>query len=184
MIGEADRLNGTECVQRRLAHSVGVSPTGARARSPVAWIVSVEETNLGKPIDKALFGRVSESPGRNASEPIGGPDNLQTSEVEPSLFGRRQHGVSQSGWRDSSLRRGGRGSTVTRMCRATGEAVLVPSRNRGSKVGRITGDTGKSADRRDGGGRVRSSDEAGQRPWSEGTLLHTTLSSTREAGVE
>ncbi len=61
-----------QCVQLRLACSVGVSPTGARARSPVAWIASVEETKLMKPIDKAVFGTVSESPGRNASEPIGG----------------------------------------------------------------------------------------------------------------
>ena len=29
-----------------------------------------------KPIDKAIFGMVSESPGRNASEPIGGPENF------------------------------------------------------------------------------------------------------------
>jgi hypothetical protein len=34
----------------------------------------------------------------------------------------------------------------TRACQATGEAVLVPSRNRWSRVGRITGDAGKSAD--------------------------------------
>jgi hypothetical protein len=33
---------------------------------------------------------------------------------------------------------------MTRTCRATGETVLVPSRNRWSKVGRITGNTGKS----------------------------------------
>jgi RNA-directed DNA polymerase len=35
---------------------------------------------------------------------------------------------------------------VTRACRATGEALLVPVRNRRSKVGRITGQTGKSAE--------------------------------------
>ena len=29
----------------------------------------MEETNLVKPTDKAIFGMVSESPGRNASEP-------------------------------------------------------------------------------------------------------------------
>ena len=52
---------------------MGVSPIGARIRSPVAWIVLVEETKLIKPIDKAIFGMVSESPGRNASEPTGGP---------------------------------------------------------------------------------------------------------------
>src|ERR1700739_2193029 len=44
----------------------------------------------------------------------------------------------------SPPRRGGSDSTVTRTCQATGEALLVPARNRRSKVGRITGDTGKS----------------------------------------
>ena len=43
-------------------------------RDLVAWIASVEETKPMKPIDKAIFGMVSESPGRNASERIGGPD--------------------------------------------------------------------------------------------------------------
>ena len=47
------------------------------------------------------------------------------------------------GW---SPRRGGSDSTVTRTCRATGEALLVPARNRRSRVGRITGETGKSAE--------------------------------------
>src|SRR5271166_6520268 len=43
-----------------------------------------------------------------------------------------------------TLRRGGSDSTVTRTCRATGEALLVPARNRRSRVDRITGSTGKS----------------------------------------
>src|SRR5271166_2792809 len=43
-----------------------------------------------------------------------------------------------------SLRRGGSDSTVARTCRATGEALLVPARNRRSRVDRITGSTGKS----------------------------------------
>src|SRR5215472_17488999 len=46
----------------------GVSPAGARARRPVAWIAGWRETKTLKPIDKAIRGRVSESPGRNASE--------------------------------------------------------------------------------------------------------------------
>ena len=41
-----------------------------------------------------------------------------------------------------SLRRGGSDSTVTRTCRATGETLLVPARNRRSRVDRITGSTG------------------------------------------
>src|SRR5271166_6070912 len=43
-----------------------------------------------------------------------------------------------------SLRRGGSDSTVARTCRATGEALLAPARNRRSRVDRITGSTGKS----------------------------------------
>ena len=35
---------------------------------------------------------------------------------------------------------------MTRTCQATGEALLVPPRNRRSKVGRITGETGKSVE--------------------------------------
>ncbi len=42
-----------------------------KSQSPVAWITAVEETNLLKLIDKAVFRMVSESPGRNASEPTG-----------------------------------------------------------------------------------------------------------------
>ena len=63
-----------ECVQRRLACSVGASPTKARVRSLVAWVASVEETKRMKPTDKAILGMVSESLGRNESEPTGGLD--------------------------------------------------------------------------------------------------------------
>ena len=96
-----------------------------------------------KPTDKAILGMVSESPGRNESEPRGGLDKINP-KAEPSMVGRRQHGMAQTDRRGMSLRRGGRGSTVTRACRATGETVLVPSRNRWSKVDRITGETGKA----------------------------------------
>jgi len=63
-----------QCVQRRLACSVGESPIGARVKGPVAWVASVEETKRMKPTDKAILGMVSESPGRNESEPRGGLD--------------------------------------------------------------------------------------------------------------
>ena len=45
-----------------------------KSQGPVAWIASVEETKLMKPIDKAILGMASESPGRNVSEPTGGLD--------------------------------------------------------------------------------------------------------------
>ena len=63
-----------QCVQRRLACSMGVSPIRARVRSPVTWVAFVEETKRMKPIDKAINRMVSESPGHNISEPEGGLD--------------------------------------------------------------------------------------------------------------
>src|ERR1051325_8549268 len=58
---------------------------------------------------------------------------LFTSEAEPPLVGRRQHGTSQTDRCGGTLWRGGSGSTMTRMHRATGEALLIPSRNRRSR---------------------------------------------------
>jgi hypothetical protein len=58
----------------KLACSVGDSPTGERVRDPVAWVAFVEETKRMKPTDKAILGMVSESPGRNVSEPRSGLD--------------------------------------------------------------------------------------------------------------
>ena len=48
-----------------------------------------------KPTDKTVLGMVSESPGRNKSEPTGGLDR-NTPKAEPSMVGRRQHEVSQA----------------------------------------------------------------------------------------
>ena len=67
-----------------------------KSQGPVAWIASAEETKLMKPIDKAILGMVSESPGRNVSEPTGGLDKKITLEAEPTMVGRRQHEVSQA----------------------------------------------------------------------------------------
>src|SRR5215469_4392907 len=74
------------------------------------------------------------------------PRKKMTPEAEPSASGRRQHGRPRADRGGRSLRRGGRDSTVARACRATGETVLAPARNRWSRVSRITGHTGKSAD--------------------------------------
>ena len=58
-----------------------------KSQGPVAWIASAEETKLMKPIDKAIPGMVSESPGRNVSEPTGGLDTKITLEAEPTWVG-------------------------------------------------------------------------------------------------
>jgi hypothetical protein len=87
-----------------------------------------------KPTDQAIFGMVSESPGRNTGEPSGGLDKKLTPEAEPSRVGRRQDDRSRAD--EAACHSGGvvRGSTVTRTCRATGETVLVPSSHRWSRA--------------------------------------------------
>jgi len=47
------------CVQRRLARSVGGSPTGVTARRPVPWMVGWRETK----IDTAILEMASDSGG-------------------------------------------------------------------------------------------------------------------------
>ena len=71
------------CVQRRLACSVGDSPTGVKVRDLVAWVAFVEETKRMKPTDKAIVRMVSESPGRNASEPRSGLETPSTGSRAP-----------------------------------------------------------------------------------------------------
>src|SRR5499427_6935588 len=63
-----------------------------------------------------------------------------------------------------SLRRGGSDGTMTRTCRATGEALHVPARNRWSKVGTITGEPGKWAE----GGRVADGSAIAMKPGNAG----------------
>ncbi len=66
-----------------------------KSQGPVAWVAFVEETKRMKPTDKATLGMVSESPGRNESEPSGGLDTFRP-KVEPVRSGRRQHGMAQT----------------------------------------------------------------------------------------
>ncbi len=46
--------------------------------------------------DKAISGMVSESPGRNVSEPVGSLVRIQIPETEPVGWWRREHDVSQT----------------------------------------------------------------------------------------
>ena len=66
-----------------------------KSRNPVAWVAFVEETKRMKPTDKAVHGTVSESPGRNESEPTGGLDTC-IPKAEPARVGRRLHGMAQT----------------------------------------------------------------------------------------
>lgn len=85
---------GMECVQGRLTCSMGVSPIKARVGSFVAWVASGEETKRMKPTDKAILGMVSESPGRNESEPTGGLDK------KINLGGRALSIRAKAAWHD------------------------------------------------------------------------------------
>ena len=139
-------VDGPACVQRRQTCSAGGRPAGARARGPVAWMAGRRETEALKPIDKAIKRMGSESPGRNESERTGSLVNDDAPEAERMLSARRQQGLT-AGWPTRGpLRRGGSDGTVTRARRATGEALLVPPRNRRKRVGPITSAPGKWAD--------------------------------------
>ena len=68
---------------------MGDSPTGVEVRSLLAWVASVEETKRMKPTDKAIQGMVSESPGRNASEPKSGLETKLRSGGRAPWFGAK-----------------------------------------------------------------------------------------------
>jgi len=89
VIGEpcAGKPHARLCVQRRLARSVGGSPTGVIARRPVAWMVGWRETKIRKPIDNAIRGMASESPGRTARERRGGPESAKPRRPSPQPEG-------------------------------------------------------------------------------------------------
>src|SRR4051794_25339594 len=75
----------------RLACSVGGESHRGKSRNPVAWVASAEETKRRKPTDKAVLGMVSESPGRNESEPTGGLDRNYSE-------GRALYGRAKAAW--------------------------------------------------------------------------------------
>src|SRR5580704_13306905 len=132
------------CVQRRLACSAGERPAGARVRSPVVWIAGWRETKTLKPIDNVSLGKTTS---HRAVTTVNAKVASKVRSPEGRVLNRR----AKAAWGSRnltdaapSLRRGGSDSTVARTCRATGEALLVPARNRRSRVDRITGSTGKS----------------------------------------
>ena len=87
-----------------------------------------------------------ESPGRNDSERACGLESEWIRGPSPHPKGEGSMRCRNLTDAAPSPRRGGSDSTVIRTCRATGEALLVPARNRRSRVDRITGSTGKSID--------------------------------------
>ena len=112
-------------------------------QNPVVWIAGWRETKTLKPIDNVSRGeatsyRAVTTVNAKVASKMRSPEGRAPTEGEGSMGSRNLIDVAPS------LRRGGSDSTVTRTCRATGEALLVPRRNHRSRVDRITGSTGKS----------------------------------------
>ena len=93
-----------------------VSPTGAKVRSPVAWIAERKETELLKPIDDRLYGR-------RASHRAVMKMNVDVASKVNRSEGRARNreGEGSMGSRiltdtATPLRRGGSDGTMTRTC--------------------------------------------------------------------
>ena len=56
-------------------------------QAPVAWMAGTRETEYLKPIDNTSLRVVGESPGRNESERIGGPESVQPQGSSPQPKG-------------------------------------------------------------------------------------------------
>src|SRR5262245_64693124 len=126
--------------------SAGGRPAGVRIGSPVAGRAGRRVTKGSEAPRQPLPWEERKFSGRNASE----------REVAPKVSspgGRARNREGEGSMtRPKPIERAGRSGgvvsdgTTTRTHRATGEALLVPTGNGGSWVGRITGSTGKSAD--------------------------------------
>jgi hypothetical protein len=149
------------CVQERLVCSAGVSPAGVTIGSPVAGRVGRRETD-GPEAPRQPHPRDGrELSGRNDSE-----REVAPKVSSPGGRARNREGEGRTARRkpiDATGRSGGVVSdgTATRTHRATGEALLVPPRNR-RKLGRPYNRRHREVGRRrEGDGWVRSSAEAG-----------------------
>jgi hypothetical protein len=120
-------MPGDCCASRLMrTRSVGVSPTEGQARPLVAWAAEGRETDDLKPADKAIFGMVSEPPGRSESAREVASSKMRsggraTSNLAKAVWERHI-------WQMSRSRSGGviSGGMVARARRATGEILPAP----------------------------------------------------------
>jgi hypothetical protein len=87
-----------------------------KSQSPVTGVASVKETKGMKPADKAVMRTVSESPGRNASEPE--VASTKNKPRRPSFLLFSEGNMARRRLTDAARHSGGvvRDSTVTRTC--------------------------------------------------------------------
>jgi len=166
--------------RKRRIRSAGDKLAGARASRPVAWMAGRRKTNSLKPIDKGILGM-------SANNWAVARANAQVAPKVRSSGGRacnRRAKTARTAWDLAEavpLRRGDSDGTVMRTRRTPGETLLVPPRNRRSKVGRITGNTGKPVeDEREAEGPVGAR-KRGNARGAKGLCCRAVPSSTREA---
>jgi hypothetical protein len=98
-----------------------------------------KETEPLEPIDQAIRRMVSEQLGRNVSEREGSLERAKLRRLSACFL--REGSRDRRSLADAAtpLRRGASDGTAARTRQGNGEALLVPPRNRRSRVGRITG---------------------------------------------
>ena len=135
-----------------------------------------------KPTDQAIFGMVSESPGRNASEPSGGLDKKMNPEAEPSPYGRRQHDRPRADRGGLPLRRGGSGQHGDKGMSSNWRNRPRPIEQLVEQVSRITGNPGKSTEDETAAARLGVATKRGNARGARGPCCIRCLGQ-REAGV-
>src|SRR5215831_2371976 len=126
------------CVQRRQTCSVGGKSHRGKSQSPRSLDGRAEGDRSSEAHRRNHRKDGSEWLGRNVSERKG---SLEKKVRRPSVYLWREGSRDRRSLADAAalLRRGVSDGTARRTRQATGEALLVPLRNRRSKVGRITG---------------------------------------------
>src|SRR3989441_2038873 len=124
----------------------------------------------------------SERPGRNVSERKG---SLEKRFRRPSAYFTREGSRDRRSLADATtpLRRGVSDGTARRTRQATGETLLVPPRNRRSRVGRITGSPGKAADGERGADVPEVARRRGNARGAKGPCCSATPPTTWKAGA-
>jgi hypothetical protein len=160
-VGELDagNLPVRLCVQRRLACSAGDKPAGAKVRRPVVWIAGWRATKTLKPIDKVSLGEITShravtKVNAQVASKMSGP------RVEPATEGRRQHGMPKSDRRGISISAGWKRQHGGKDMPSNWRSPPRPG-EKSPEQGRSYNRHNRESDRRrEGGGWVRSSDEA------------------------
>jgi len=172
---------------------------GSFVRPAKAGVFSRDQTCRGKSqAPRSLDGRVEgnqdseahrqgllmgdhESPGRNESVNAKWPRNHMNPRAEPTNEGRRQHGVPKSDRCGISISAGWKRQHGDKDMPSNWRSLPRPG-EKSPEQGRSYNRRNREIDRwREGGGWVRSSDEAEQCPRSEGALLFVTSPAIREA---